>query len=606
MRQLIFFIYIAFLSLGSFAQTNEESIELANQYYKNKEYDKSNIIYDKLINDKNVAKTIFNNYVNSLYETKDFKEASKIIKKMIQLFPATSVYEVELGNSYILSGNQKSGNQQFDNILKNIKNNKSNITEIANSFIKIKQYEYALRTLRIGERMFPNDNTFNLQIAAVYQEMGKIKEMLNEYIGLIEISNLYINDVQNYLQNALENDDNKIIKNALFDLLIAKIQSNPNEYVFSEMLIWLSIQEREFEPAFNQSKTLDRRLKENGNRLFNLASVCVANKDYATAEKCYHYIIDKGSDNPYYFNAKYELVNIQYLQITTKDKDITKAIELKKNYEDFFHEFGKNASTITLIKDYAHILAFYLDSIDLAINELDATINMGSVNQLKGAECKVELADIYLVAEELWDAVLLYSQVASDFKNDPIGHLAKFKKAKVFFYIGEFRWAQNELNVLKASTSKLISNDAMDLSIIITDNIGEDSSMTEISMYARADFLLFKNKTDLALETFDSIVKLYPWHSIVDETIFKQATIYESKKNYNKADSLYKYVCEMFPSDIYADDALYARALLNETEFNNKTLAMELYQEIITKYPGSLFVVEARKKFRTLRGDIIN
>ena len=36
-----------------------------------------------------------------------------------------------------------------------------------------------------------------------------------------------------------------------------------------------------------------------------------------------------------------------------------------------------------------------------------------------------------------------------------------------------------------------------------------------------------------------------------------------------------------------------------------KDKAMEIYREFLTKFPGSVYAAEARKRFRTLRGDFI-
>jgi TolA-binding protein len=54
------------------------------------------------------------------------------------------------------------------------------------------------------------------------------------------------------------------------------------------------------------------------------------------------------------------------------------------------------------------------------------------------------------------------------------------------------------------------------------------------------------------------------------------------------------------------DDALFSLASLEESYLKDNEKAKQHYQELLTKYPGSLYTVEARKRFRKLRGDNLN
>ena len=65
---------------------------------------------------------------------------------------------------------------------------------------------------------------------------------------------------------------------------------------------------------------------------------------------------------------------------------------------------------------------------------------------------------------------------------------------------------RGQLDILKAATSKLIANDAMELSLLISDNIEEDSLTTPLQMYARADLLEFRNLDNDALAVLDSVI----------------------------------------------------------------------------------------------------
>jgi tetratricopeptide (TPR) repeat protein len=269
-------------------------------------------------------------------------------------------------------------------------------------------------------------------------------------------------------------------------------------------------------------------------------------------------------------------------------------------------ELGKNPFTIPLILNLAHLQAFYLGEIEQSTELLLEAINIPKITLSDQAQCKLELADIYLFSDEQWESTLLYSQVEKSFKNEPLGHEAKFRNAKLSFYICEFDWARAQLDILKAATSKLIANDALELSLMISDNIEEDSLTDPLCMYGNADLLEFRNRDMEALAMLDSISLKFPMHSIVDNVLFKKAEINSKNGNFSEAAKYYTEIIEKYPYDLLADDATFYLAGLYENQLNDKSKAMKLYESILTQYPGSLYVVEARKQFRALRNDPVN
>ena len=171
------------------------------------------------------------------------------------------------------------------------------------------------------------------------------------------------------------------------------------------------------------------------------------------------------------------------------------------------------------------------------------------------------------------------------------------------YFQGQFDWAQAQLDVLKGSTTKLIANNAMKLSLHITDNMGLDTSATAMEMYAQAEWLIFQNKLDESYGVLDSMLIFFPGHTLSDEILYKKAEIQIKRKNYSKAAELFEEISTQYSYDILADDALFHWAELLEKELNNMDKAQQLYEKIILDYSDSIYTVEARKRFRFLRGD---
>ncbi len=585
--------------------SNEEL--LAIQFFQNKEYDKAAELFEKIFKKKPTYLN-YNSYLNCLLEMKEYNKAQKLVKKQVKDNPNDIKYSIDVGYIYKQSGDISKANQEYEKTIKQLNNySPQNVVDLANAFIYRSEFDYAIETYKKGKKLFKS-YPYNYPLADIYENKKEYTEMMSEYLDLLDINETYLNEIQNKLQVKItEEDADNSKKEALKALLLKRIQSNSDKIIYYKLLLWFSLQQKDFETALIQAKALDKRLHLQGEIVYNIATLATSNDNYDVAIKSHEYIISKGQESYYYYTSRIELLNVSLLKITTtinySQQDI---INIEKNYLSTIEELGKTSTTISLLKNLAHIQAFYLNKTKEAIDLLKETIEIKNASPSIIAECKIELADILLFTDDVWEATLLYSQVEKAFKNEPIGFEAKLKNAKLYYYIGEYDWAKAQLDVLKASTSKLISNNAMDLSLLISDNIDYDSSTVPLSMYARAELLSFRNMDNQALILLDSISFLFPNHPLADEILFRKAQIKLKTGLYSDADTLLKQIISNYPYDILADKALFQLAGLYETHFKNKNKAMEFYQKLITDYPASLFTVEARKKYRLLRGDIIN
>jgi len=599
--QIIIFLLFTLLSFNVIAQNTDE--ELANEYYSAKEYDKAVIYYEKLFN-KNKSKPFYSRLLVCLIELNEFKNGEKLIKRQIKNNPFDPAYNADLARLYKVSGKENEARQTVERAIKQLQPNQQLINELAMAFLRYQQLDDALATYLHGRKILKGSYPFNFELAQIYNLQGKTEAMLGEYLDVLAYQESYLQSVQNALQTALYPDDDGSKKSILKTLLVKNIQKHPDKRVFSEMLIWVYIQESNYNGALIQAKALDKRFKEFGQRIIALAELSAENKDYETAIKCYQYVINKGADGYYYISAKMELVNIYNQKIIQSSFTQEDLVGLEKTYLSTINELGKTAATAPLLKGLAHLQAFYLHDSDKAIKLLEEIIALPGLKGNDVAQIKIELADIYLFTGEIWEASLLYSQVEKAYKFDQLGETAKFKNAKISFYIGDFAWAKAQLDVLKASTSKLISNDAMQLSILITDNIGIDTTQAPLLIYAKADLLAYQNKHKEALKMLDSLATTFPIHTINDDILYKKYQIYYQQKNYDEAVANLQKIIDDYSYDILADDAIYHLALIFDYELNSKERAANLYKKLMFDFQDSIYGVDARKRYRELQSGI--
>ena len=602
-RILVSILFIS-LAFAGFAQPKFTDAKLANEYYRNKEYSKAVVIYKSLFENSQSGRGYYTMYLRCLVELEEYTLAEKVIKKEIRRNSKELSNYVELGYIYEMMGESKKAESKYSDAIKKLPANQHQVIRLSNAFRGKRKYAYAKQVLLKGRNLLKDHTLFRNDLANVYLMERQYDSMINEYLDWLADKPSNMRTVKNRLQSAMYIDVNDNVYDMIRTGLLRRIQNNPSVTVFNELLIWLYIQKKDFKKAFYQAKALDKRKQESGKRLMSLANMATSNSELETAKEIYQYVVDKGSEGEFYYDAKFELLNVSYLFTIQKNKTDQLAMgELETMYDSALQEFGRSSETANLMLRLAHIQAFYIDKTTEARAVLNEIIGMKAVEREVLMQSKLELADIELFDGDIWEAALLFGQVEKANEENPIGHEAKFRKARLAYYAGDFLWAQAQLDILKASTSKLIANDAFALASLINDNTALDTTETAMQMFSRADLLIYQNKEMEAIQVFDSIVSLFPNHSLADEITLRKGDIWFKQQNYSKAAEYFQEVVDVYSNDILADNALINLASIYDHQLNDTEKAMELYKRLITDYPGSIFVVDARKRYRYLRGD---
>ncbi|HYG53220.1 MAG TPA: hypothetical protein VD905_20110, partial [Flavobacteriales bacterium] len=509
---------------------------------------------------------------------------------------------------YELMGETKKSGDEADKAIKELSPDYTQISQLGEAFRNRNMLDKAFQTYAKGEQLLANPNQFAIPKAEILAQKGDYEKMFQTYFDLIDYNESYVSLVQTSLTMVVNFDDEKDTKVDLLRAEILKrIQKNPSSEPYTDMLVWYFQQKNDFGSAFTQVKALDKRLKMEGQKVSEFAGLCINNDQYEIAAKAYDYIVQLGPSAPYYYTAQTGLIDVLYQKIVVKGYYTPEELAMfETNCQKIITEFGDGAETASLKVKLAHIQAFYLHKHAEAMGGLSTALEIPGLSEMQKAEIKMELADILVLTGSIWDASLYYSQVEKAYKHDVIGHEAKFRNARVFYYSHDYKWSQSQLDVLKTSTSKLISNDAMNLSLLITENLGLDSIAEPLNFYSDAELLFFQNKDEEAIKKIDSMNKAYPFHSLADEALFLQFKVAKKKGNMDGAKKLLEEIIAKFPTDILGDDAIFNLAEMQHYHYKDLEKASELYKKIMFDYPGSLYEVEARKRFRILRGENIN
>lgn len=580
--------------------------QLGFQYYRQGDYRKAADVFSRLYQ-QGRTDYYYTYYLNSLLKIPDYDAAETLINSQIQRNKTNLRYNVDLGYLQSLRGNEDKANKIYQQTIKKLSSDIQQITKLAQAFIEYRLYNYAETVYAEGRKLTKGGYDFRIEMAQLFYYQRNFEKMIDEYLELLKVSDVYLQQVQNYLQQAIYNDVDDSLNDLLCSKLLQKSRENPDLTVYNQLLIWNYIQDKKFDLALPQAQALDRRLNENGHRVVSLARAAAENNDFQTAIDAYQYVVQKGGNQEYAHVAQTEMLEVMYrrieLEIDTKQSDFER---LEQAITNALQDMGVNNETIDLVRDLAKLKSIYLGKTADAQFLLEDARTMRSLNKETLAAIDIELADVYLMQGNYADATLTYARVEVNNANSPVGSEAKLRKARLAYFIGNFTWAQAQLDALKASTEKLTANDAAQLSVLIEDNTGwDDESDAAMLIYARANLLHYQHNDTAALAAIDTIINMYATTPIADEAWYLKGEIYRFKNRYNEAVEAYQIVAQQYPDDILADNANYQLATIYQHQFNNSEKAMEHYLKLITDYASSIFVTEARKQYRILRGDKI-
>ena len=584
------------------AKTQQQLDEqLARNFFNNKEYDKAADLYQRLyINNRYYY--YFSQYIECLIFLEKFDEAEKDLRSFVKNDNTINKWRSNVILAYVFfRDNEK---DKSDKVLKKLINelpeDKDVFIQIAN-VMRAKDFnEFAIMLYDRGSDISSMDYKFFMEKAQTYQSIMNFEKATEYYLLHLETDPDDYDVVKSRLSLMLRyNVDDSVIDDMRF-VLLKKAQDNCDNEIFAELLVWFALQMKDYEIALDQDIALDRRFGDREFDIIYLAKIARDNEQYEIALKAYDYLVKKAHEGAYYEEAVVGMIEVQYQMFAASKMEVT--AEFYSNFENRIEreclELGVSDKTIPVVIIRADVLAFRLNEIERSIAILEDALNL-NLSKLNKSKVKMKLADIYLLKEEIWEATLLYSQVDKAMKEEPIGHEARFKNAQLRYYIGEFDWALAVLNILKSATSKLIANDAMTLSLMITDNLEYDT--VALRRLAKADYYIYQKRYELANQMLDSVNMYNPNEVSMPCLLMRKAQMAFDNNDYEMADSLYKRVYQGYADSYIADDALVKDAILLEKFLDKKEEAKECYAKLIDEYPSSVYVAQSRNAYRRIR-----
>ena len=593
-RNLIILSIITLTSLGSYAQDQI----IARQYFQEGNFEKAAVYYERFHRNNPEHSGVIVPLVETYQQLEQYQKAEDLLIEATKGDRVNPVLYVEVGYNYSLMGQTQKAEHYYTKAIASLDNNPNYAYILGKTFRAKSLLEQAISTYKKAMQLNEALN-FEYDLATIYGELAEVELMYAMYLDLIKKSPNLAPTIKRNLERFVTSDATSE-NNILFrKAVLRKTQSEP-DVLWNAMLSWMFLQQRDFKNAFVQEKAIYKRSQEKSLlQIIDLAVVTLENEDFATAKAIYEFIIEESNATEQVIQAK---LNLIHLKISEEQQANLNAI--KVDFEQLLDSYGNAENTLMVQLEYAKFLAFQLGESSRAQQLLKQALTI-SEDRFLQAQLKITLADVLVYDEQFNQALIYYTQVQKELKNDVWGQFARFKVAQTSFYKGDFDWAQTQLNVLKSSTSQLIANDALELKLLISDNIKQDTIHSALKLYAKADLKAYQNNSTQSISILQEILDHYKGDAIEDQALLKQGVLFEKLKQYDKAALNFEKIIAFYPDGILMDDALFHLGVLNLKKRMMPEEAKKLFERIIFEHQDSIYFVQARELYRSIRGDQI-
>lgn len=586
------FLIIALFSVSFVFCQNSSS--LAESYFREGEYEKASQIYESLEKNNPFNTRYLKRLITCYQETSNYEKAADLLQKKLLNNPSQHYLRIEIGYNFDRQQKTALAKKEYDFAIDAITSNPSLGGIMGRMFQQNNLLDYAIEAYSKTMRLYKNAS-YEFQIAQIYGEKGEFEKMFDSYTQLIDKDENYLGGVQRFTSRYINEDATNSNNIAFKKSLLKKSISNPKN-VWNELLSWLFTKQKEYGKAFIQEKALFNRDPAYIETVFRLAKIAFENNDITTAKKCFDFILEKTN-----FIEEKITAELYLLKIAVK----TTAKNSASLFEKTLQEYGVNRNSLEIQLEFADYLTFKINNPSKAIEVLEKALLL-STSKFKNARIKLKLGEVLVFTGRFNKALLYFSQVQTQLKNHPLSQQARFKVAQTSYFKGDFKWAKSQLKILKGSTTQLIANDAVDLFLVISDNEPKDSIPSGLIDFAKADLLAYQNKNTEAIAIYSAMAQKYQGQNIEDDVLFNQAALYLKENQYENTISNLLKIISINAEGILVDDSYYLLAEVYKNKIKDTEKASEYYQKIIFEKPSSIYLVDARKKYREIRGDIIN
>jgi tetratricopeptide (TPR) repeat protein len=611
---IIGLIFIALASAPAQTQEAQNKFRLAQSFEQAGEFERASRLYEDLANADSSNFLYFDGLRRCYEQVKNYDAAITLSLRRLAQQPSDLNTLATLGSIYYKSGDEAHADSMWNAVIALAPSSVASYRMVASVQSDNRLFDKSIGTYLRGRKVTGEPALFVGELSALYSLILNYAEATREYVTMLTLNEHQLDFVESRLAAITSKEEGL---NAATKVAEEAVSRQNKSVVLHRLLLWLYMEGKRFDRAFDAAKTLEESINAYGAEMLLFADRAFKEKSYDTAAKAYRFCIEKYPGLPQLPLAKYgyacaieELSAAGDTTSTSKPATDVLPLETRPGY------YGAMALFISLAKEYPYteisaqslyrvgLIRYerYFD-LDGALQVLDSILTLVSAQRMVPSILET-VAGINVAQGKLDKAARRYSSVLSSSIASPGQKTqAQFRLAEIRYFQNDFDSAATLLQHLSQILSVDETNDALLLLHFIKEN---QSGFTDaLKEYARAELLIRQKKISEAIAVLTSTIQAFPEAPLVDDALIQKAELSILLKQYDNALFSYGKLLTDYPKSILREKAQFGIAALYQNHFKDKEKAIKAYEEVLSTYPHSLFVDEARKRIRQMRGDAI-
>jgi tetratricopeptide (TPR) repeat protein len=538
-------------------------------------------------------------------QTKQYEAAIELVNDQINAQAAPPLL-AEKGRLLYQSGQRDRASATWDEALALRPQELSTYRVVYQTLMDLRLFSEAIDVLTKGRSALDRPGLFRTDLAYLYSLDGQHGRAMEEYVALLAESPDRVSYVRERLQSFVDREEGL---STGIEVLESAVEERPSNAAYPRLLAWLHMQSDDYAAAFDVVQAVDRLQEQQGRALLSFAGQAGDAEEYAVATKAYEAVLDRHAEGPVAPQARKGLGDM-YRRWADRNADTPALVDTsgtrarrydaaRTAYRTFLDEYPDHEA----VPDVRIALGTLQLDVYRDLTAAEATFQ-GIIEQSpsdpSAQTAALQLGRIALLRGAFEEARSRFSRLATTHRSSEVGHQAQFELARLEFYQGAFDAALERTQTVTTNTSTDVSNDAIDLKVLIQENRGPDSLDTALRLYAQARLAERKRAHDTATAHLDSLLQTHPRHPLADEARFRRAHVHLAQGDTTAALQAFDDVPRQHPSSPYADRSLFRHAQLQEAQ-GDLEAATSAYDRLLTEYPQSLLAGDARTRLRTLR-----
>jgi tetratricopeptide (TPR) repeat protein len=599
MNKVLLIIFL--ISTISFAQNEAANkFMLAQSYVQLAQFEKAKPILEEL-HKSEPGNIEYFQALNDVYiQLKAYDASIALIEERMSISNLDINLYGMLGSTYYLKGDDKKAFETWDDALKKFPQSEAGYRVMANYAMERRAFDKAIQYLKKGQDISTNPIYFAFDLANLYSITMQYADATKEYCLILSQNNSQLSIVENKILNYIS-------KPGALQASISVLEdySDSGQINFKYLLARLYIQNKSYDKAYKLYQQIDKLQNARGAQLLNFAQFLYNDKIYKTASKVYSDIINNYSGSALVSMAK--LGYAKTLESLMEEEDSADAPSWKPLYKTGIKD---SRGVDKIISAYMDIIKIYpktetaneallrIGEIKLKLNDISEAEkyfkNLVSNSPLSqyAPDAYMDLASASILKGDLDGAITDYMNIISN-NNISLGkkNIAAYKLARTYFYKGEFEKTRQYLSGILDNLGNNSANDALLLSLLLNTSSADSSNLV---IFSQAELLSEQGNFKDAVKKYEIVAgepQKFMLQNLADLRV-GEAELAEN--NLDSASAKFKEIADDKDKNIYADKALYLQGKIFQYGLNNTTKAVETYENLLAKFPNSLYLDDVR------------